>query len=58
MAPPTYRSAMNGARIAVTLPIRRMPPMITMPTTAAPTIAVQIGWIPKADSIVWAIVFD
>ena len=36
-APATYTAAMSGARNAVTLPIRRMPPRITPPTTAAVT---------------------
>ena len=49
---------MEGARNDVTRPMRLMPPMITMATTAAKISAVTTRGMPKAPSICTAMVFD
>jgi len=56
-APNTYRAAMAGARIAVTLPMRLMPPRITAATTVDVIRPVAQAGTPNVVRIVSATVF-
>ena len=57
-APVTYTTAIMGARIDVTRPIREMPPSMTAPTTAdviRPLVQVgMLNWVSRLSATVFA----